>query len=185
MHITKTVLIPPTIGASLQPILGKLAAAVLLGADFTYMAAAINKADCGVSGVTPIKGYLATDASQFTAFLVPNAVFEGTAQAMGITVTQLIANFTAAQWRNIWLNHLVAGTNNLASMTNGSQLTTLLDANAKLVVTDNANAPQGKVLTTTGGTTGMGGTIGAAIVVKDISASNGVAHVVAKILIPN
>jgi uncharacterized surface protein with fasciclin (FAS1) repeats len=184
VHVTKTVLIPPSVGASLTPILGKLSATVLLASDFSYLAAAMTKADCGVAGVTPLSAIL-TSTGPFTAFLPPNAVFEGTAAAMSITVDQLIANFTAAQWRNIILNHIVAGTYNKAALTNGTQLTTMLSADAKLIVTDNANAPEGKVLTTTGGTTGMGGTVGAALVVVDLAASNGVAHVVAKILFPN
>jgi len=187
VHVTKTVLIPFSVEASLTPILGKLSATVLLAADFTHLAKAIMRADCGVAGVTPISNIL-SGPGPYTAFLPPNQVFEGTAQAWPggpYTVDQFISALTPEQWRNILLNHIVAGTNNKAALTNGTLLTTLLHADAKLVVTDNANAPEGKVLTTTGGTTGMGGTTGAALVVVDLSASNGVAHVVAKILIPN
>lgn len=187
VHVTKTVLIPPSVGASLTPILGKLSATVLLASDFTYLAMAMTKADCGAAGVTPLSAMLSS-AGPFTAFLPPNPVFEGTAQQLGITVDQLIGNFNAAQWRSIILNHIVAGTNELSALTNGTELTTLLDASAKLTVTDvpvSASTPEGKILGTSGGTTGLGGTQQAPILVKDLPASNGVAHVVGKILIPD
>jgi uncharacterized surface protein with fasciclin (FAS1) repeats len=187
VHVTKTVLIPPSVGASLTPILGKLSATILLATDFSHLAKAMTKADCGSTGVTPIAAML-SGAGPYTAFLPPNPVFEGTATAMSITVDQLIANFTAAQWRAIILNHIVAGTNNLANLTNGLQVTTLLNANAKLTVTDvpvSANTPKGKILGTSGAGTGLPGTQQAPILISDVAASNGVAHVVGKILIPN
>lgn len=187
VHVTKTVLIPPSVGASLTPILGKLAATVLLASDFTHLAKAMSKADCGVSGVTPLAAIL-SGTTNLTAFLPPNPVFEGTAAAQSKTVDQLIATFTAAQWRNIILNHIVTGTNNLSALTNGVQLTTQLSSTAKLTVTEvpvSANTPTGRILGTSGGTTGLGGTQQSPILVADLAASNGVAHVVGKILIPN
>jgi uncharacterized surface protein with fasciclin (FAS1) repeats len=190
VHVTKTVLIPPSVGASLTPILGKLSAAVLLSSDFTYLAMVMSKADCGVAGVTPLSAML-SGPGPYTAFLPPNQVFEGTATAMSITVTQLIAAFSPGQWRSIILNHIVAGTNNNAALTNSLQLTTLLSADAKLTVTTGGPAgapplsPIGKYLATSGGTTTLGGTTSAPIWQADVAASNGVGHVVGKILIPN
>lgn len=188
VHVTKTVLIPPTVGASLTPILGKLSATVLLASNFSHLAKAMTKADCGVPGVTPLSSLLSA-AGPYTAFLPPNAVFEGTAAAQSKTVDQLIAMFTAEQWRNIILNHIVSGTKNLASLTNATQLTTsIASGTAKLTVTDvpvSSSTPKGKILSTSGGTTGLGGTLQSPILVSDVAASNGVAHVVGKILIPN
>lgn len=197
VHVTGSVLIPPSVGATLTPILGKLAATVLLGADFTYLAQAMTKADCGVAGVTPLSNILADPTgATYTAFLPPNAVFEGTAQALGgITVTQLIANFTAQQWRDIILNHLVLGTKASAALTNGAVLGTLQNPGTTLLTvadgtpgnptTDPSKSPIGKYLTTSGGATSLGGTSSAPIYLPDLTASNGVAHVVGKILFPN
>lgn len=187
VHVVGSVLIPPSVGQVLTPILGKLVATVLLGADFKYLAKAMTIADCGVSGVTPLSNILA-GPGPYTAFLPPDLVFEGTAAASSKTVDQFIAQFTAEQWRAIILNHIVAGSKNLASLTDETTLTTLLGTSVKLTVSDVAvseQTPTGKVLTTSGGTSGLGGTTGSPILVADQGASNGIAHVVGKILIPN
>ncbi|MGE0772933.1 MAG: fasciclin domain-containing protein [Cyclobacteriaceae bacterium] len=196
VHVVESVMIPPATGASLTPILGKLAATVLLGADFTILARFMTKADCGVSGVTPLSNVLAgPDTSPLTAFLPPNVVFEGTAAEAGVTVDQLLASFSAAQCRQIILNHVVSGSVARSALTNGAQLTTLLDAAAKLNVTvipsanctpgASATNPYCTIFSTSGGSTSLGGTTQAPLLVPDIAHSNGVGHVVGKILIPN
>jgi transforming growth factor-beta-induced protein len=196
VHVTASVLIPPSVGATLTPILGKLAATVLLGADFTHLAKAMTKADCGVAGVTPLSNILADPSgATYTAFLPPNDVFEGTAALGGITVTQLIAAYTAQQWRDIILNHVVSGTKAASTLTNGTALGTFQNPGTTLLTvadgtpgdptTDPTKSPVGKYLTTSGGTTGLGGATSAPIYVTDVTASNGVAHVVGQILFPN
>lgn len=201
VHITKTVLIPPSVGASLTPILGKLVANILLGADFSYMAKAMTRADCGITNpdVTPLSNILANPDGTYTLFLVPNTVFAGTAAASGgITVDQLIAAYTAEEWRSILLNHILAETKSAADLVDGNSYTTLLNLGVSLIrvadgtpgdpTTDPTKSPIGKYLSTSGGTTGINGGAGtsnAPIYVKDIAASNGVAHVVGKILFPN
>lgn len=191
VHITRSVLIPPSVGASLTPILGKLSAVVLLGADFKYLAQVITKADCGTDG-TDLAAILSS-TGPFTAFLPPDAVFSGTAAAWpggAITVQQLIDAFSAAQWRAIIQNHIVAGSNTFASLDQDEVLTTTLNANAKLTVSIVEPAPAGtlgKFLTTSGAGLGGGlpGATNAPILVKDIATSNGTGHVVGKILFPN
>ncbi len=192
VHITRSVLIPPSVGASLTPILGKLSAVVLLGADFKYLAQVMTKADCETEG-DDIAAILSS-AGPFTAFLPADAVFTGTAanwpEAAGgpLTVPQLIDAFTGAQWRAILMNHVVAGSNTYASLEAAEVLTTSLNANAKLTVSIIDPAPAGtlgKFLTTSGAGTGLPGSSNAPIVVKDIVVSNGTAHVVGKILFPN
>lgn len=199
VHVTASVLIPPSVGATLTPILGKLAATVLLGADFTYLAKAMTKADCGVSGVTPLSNILADPSgATYTVFLPPNTVFEGTAAAAPggpITVDQLIAAYTAQQWRDIILNHVVSGTKAASALTDGTALGTFQNPGTTLLTvadgapgnptTDPTKSPVGKYLTTSGGTTGLGGAASAPIYVTDVTASNGVAHVVGRILFPN
>lgn len=193
VHIVESVMIPPAIGASLTPILGKLSATILLGADFTYLAKAMTIADCGTAG-TDIAAIL-SGAGPYTTFLPPNPVFEGTAAVFPggpYTVDQFIALFTAAQWREIILNMIVSGASNEnADLIDALEMTTMQNANAKLtidVVTPGAppaGSPVGKMVNTSGGATGMGGTTNCPIYVVDIAASNGVAHAVGKILFPN
>jgi uncharacterized surface protein with fasciclin (FAS1) repeats len=195
VHITESVMIPPTTGSSLTQILGTITATILLGADFEYLAMAVIKADCGVAGVTPIQNILANSAGTYTAFLPVDAVFDATAKVVlannSATGAQLIGAFTAAQWRSIILNHIIATENANSALTNGAQLTTMLSGTAKLTVATGGAAgapplsPIGKYLSTSGGTTGLGGTTQAPIWSPDIDQANGVVHVVGKILIPN
>lgn len=190
VHVVKTVLIPPSVGASLTPILGTLAGTVLLASDFSDLAKFISKADCGITDEsTPIANILANPDGAYTAFLPPNAVFDGTAVALlgsGKTADDLLANFSAAQCRAIVLNHIGAGTYELADLTADTQVTTMISATLNVsTVTPSSDVPTGILLTTSGGTTELGGTSNAPILVGDIPASNGVAHVVGKILFPN
>jgi uncharacterized surface protein with fasciclin (FAS1) repeats len=153
------VLIPFGIGERITPQLGTVLANILLGADFSYMAQALTIADCGVTDQTPLQNILVS-AGPYTIYLVPNPVFEGTATAMGISVDQLISDFTAAQWRNILANHIISGVYQKSDMTDGAELATSLPG-AKLIATDvpvSENTPEGKILATLGGTTGLGGT---------------------------
>ncbi len=196
VHKTASVLIPPSVGESLTATLGKLLGTVLLGADFTTLAKVMTKADCGVSGVTPLSNILGDDTgNKYTAFLPPNDVFTGTAALGGLTVDQLIDAYTAQQWRDIILNHIVVGTKAQADLTNGVSFATMLGTGAPILTftdgtpgdptTDPTKSPIGKYIATSGGTTGLGGASGAPIYVADLSADNGVAHVVGQILFPN
>lgn len=122
-HIIESVLIPPTIGASLTPILGTIAGTVLLGADFTDLAAIIAKADANFTEsatpnptfkittwlAMPITGTTVTaNQNGITFFAIPNAVFQAAAVGAGVTESQLIASFTASAdaARGLLLNHL-------------------------------------------------------------------------------
>ena len=197
VHITKTVLIPPSVGKSLTPILGKLAATVLLGADFTTLAKVITIADCPITDVNmKITSILADPTGNtYTAFLPPNDVFSGTAALAGKTVDQLIAAYTPEQWRSILLNHIVAGTKTKADLTNGASFSTLLNPGVSNLTfadgtpgdptADPTKSPVGKYVSSSGGATGLGGSANAPIYVADLVASNGVAHVVGQILFPN
>jgi uncharacterized surface protein with fasciclin (FAS1) repeats len=185
MHVVESVMIPPSIGTSLTPILGKHTATILLGSSFSYLAKAMTKADCGEANpankIATVLASAVNTSSVFTVFLPPDPVFAGTATALGLpNADALIAAFTAAQWRNILLNHVVSGTNNLSSLTNGTELTTLLGT--KLIVTDvpvSAQTPTGKVLSVNTLTT-----INCPILLPNLAVSNGVDHVVGKILFP-
>lgn len=122
VHVTGTVLIPQSVGASLTPILGTLAGSVFLGADFTTLVKLINKADAGVSAADQIRTLLATPPATETAsnvrrtfFAVPNAYFSAAAQQQGVTVDQFLASISAAAARAILLNHFI--TTNVAART--------------------------------------------------------------------
>jgi uncharacterized surface protein with fasciclin (FAS1) repeats len=139
VHVTKTVLIPPSVGASLTPILGTMAGTVLLGADFTDLAALIYAADNGftenqATGTFKISTWLAMPTASQTAlgvqgitfFAIPNAVFKAAASQQGITEAQLVAAFSSSSTaaRGLLINHLstakqytTAGTNKFSATT--------------------------------------------------------------------
>jgi transforming growth factor-beta-induced protein len=196
VHVVKTVLIPPSVGASLTPILGTLAGTVLLANDFSDLAKFIMKADCGITGEeTPIANILANPEGSYTAFLPTNAVFDGTAATLlgeGKDADDLLANFTAAQCRQIVLTHIGAGTYEIADLTAETSINTLLGGTLTVsTTTPSASVPLGILLTTGGTDTGLGGTSSVPVYPfdaeghGDIPASNGVAHIVVKVLFPN
>lgn len=160
-------------------------------AEYSYFAQVILLADCGVSGVDPILLILSGNGPM-TLFLPTNAAFEEAAANQGMTISQLIDSYSPSQWRNIILNHIVIEhAYSLAELIDLFELTTLQHDACRLTVTDvavTAEAPLGKVLATSGCTTGINEGTGASevpILTANLNASNGVAHAVGKILFPN
>lgn len=100
MHTTASVLIPPSVGETLTPILGTIAGSVLLGADFSIIAEGILMADAGKDAAATISGALAA-LPNLTVFAPTNATFE----SLGITAGDL----TAAEWDAYVRNHIVVG----------------------------------------------------------------------------
>jgi len=203
MHITGTVLIPPSVGAVLVPILGKIAGTVLLGKDFTLLARLIARADAGytedaATGKLKVSSWLArptsTTAPTFdgaTFFATPNAVFEAAASGLGVTATAFIDSFTTGATgtaRAVLLNHYVIGkyvvtaTAGSTTLTNGATLTPLNGDTKKITIltgqTVSAQNPYGVVLSNTPGTAASF----RPIVSKDLAHSNGIIQVFGGIL---
>lgn len=119
IHVTRTVLIPQTTGATLTPILGTMAGAILLGKDFTNLAKVILAADNGFTenagtGTFKVSTWLAMPISTsgavtanqkgFTFFAPPNAA--GTTPVFTADIANaLIA--TPDKGRSVLLNHLI------------------------------------------------------------------------------
>lgn len=111
IHIIDVVMVPPTIGASIVATLGTVAQPVLLGADFTILAAAIAKADSdNVTGgddegeatiLSLLSDNTLTGADQLTVFAPTNATFN----AASITAD----TYDAATWEAIIKHHVVVG----------------------------------------------------------------------------
>ncbi|MBS1558703.1 MAG: fasciclin domain-containing protein [Bacteroidetes bacterium] len=123
-HVTGSVLIPPSVGSTLTPILGTLAGTVMLGASFSDLATIIMAADATFTqdpstGKFKISTWLAMPISAsgaitanlqgITFFAPPNQVFAAAAAAQSVSesafVSALAANPTTA--RALLLNHLV------------------------------------------------------------------------------
>ena len=193
VHITATALIPPSIGAVLVPILGTMAAPILLGKDFTQLVKIIGAADAIVTETADKKKivtYLAMPAANFpggkggTFFASPNAVLSDA------TVTALTS--AADKGRSFLLNHLVGGKYGVAAGTDVTVMSTTgqtfnpfsntpnTPKTIKVVkTTASATVPNG-VIVTTGELTDQ--TKYAPIYVKDLANSNGLIQVIGGVL---
>lgn len=113
VNVTESVLIPPSVGATLTPILGTNAGTVLLGADFSILAQGVLKADAyaDANSLTTLVSVLAGPAVH-TVFGPTNETFD----AAGIGVDDL----TGEQWYGTILNHVVLSDVAPADLTDGS-----------------------------------------------------------------
>ncbi len=162
MHTTKSVLIPPSVGATLTPLLGTVAGTLMLSADFSDFAKAIQKADSFIPpGESPIVSMFASTTSQVTVFAPPNEVFsQGNIK---------ISDYTDTVWRYIILYHAIAGTKKLADLTQRSY-PSLSYLGESVYLTSSSGAAYVN---------------GYPIVVPDASpASNGIVHVLGGFLVP-
>ena len=144
MHKVETILIPPTIYASIGVNLGKLSQAVLLSANFTTLASAVAKADtyAADNSLPTITSYLTGD-TEYTLFAPTNQTFE----AINSDPAVVLAAYTAQQWYGILSNHFVADDGNgaddnvtvdEAELTTGATFTT--KAGATLQIFNNTAA---------------------------------------------
>lgn len=140
VHIVKSVLIPPTVGATLTPILGTNAGTLLLGAPFSILAQAIYKADAfaaGVEGMPTLVSILAGEANH-TVFAPTNDTFYAAAgvadgdseEVIDAKVAGFLEAFTGEEFYGIIANHVVIRTTNIApsELTTGATFTTALNA---------------------------------------------------------
>ncbi len=203
VHIVQSVMVPPSVGLVLIPILGKMAGTILLGKDFSYLARLIARADAGYvedasTGKLKIVSHLArptsTTAPVFagaTFFAPPNAVFEAAAAKAGITATQLVDSFTTGgdgTARAVLLNHyaigkyVVTATAGSETFTNGMSIATVLSGKAITVSVGTPTAtppnPYGVAVSNNPGVA----TSFAPIFVKDLPHSNGIVQAIGGIL---
>jgi len=176
VHVVDRILIPPTIFATIGANLGKVSQTILLGADFSTLAAAITKADteyAGPNNVTPLSAILAGTAgpAQITVFAPVNDVFT----QLNITLDSR----TGEEWYGLIANHvlgqkllstqLVEGTGNVTLA--GGAITLLPSGGLDSDGVEGAEA-----------TFAVDPDTGNAVV--DIESENGVVHAIAGVLAP-
>jgi uncharacterized surface protein with fasciclin (FAS1) repeats len=193
VHIVESVMIPPSTGAVLVPILGTMAGTILLGKDFTYLASLVMKADVGFTETSDEKKIVtllamptSVNPGGSTFFAPPNAVI--TAAAGGsANVSAFLNSFDAAEARGLLLNHLIVGTQYVVTASAGSTtISNGADANAASGTTltfltglpVSTNNPYGIVVTPNPDDTGTY----APIVQKDLVHNNGIIQVIAGII---
>jgi uncharacterized surface protein with fasciclin (FAS1) repeats len=176
VHIVETVLIPFSVEASLTPILVRLAGTVLLGSDFSYLAALVSKADCATANAADRIGTILAGNAQLTAFLPPNGVFEAAAGGAA-NVPAFLDGINAATARAILLNHIVDGAITLEQLP--ESFTTRLGATVNVIATEpSQQVPTGRILRVAGSETNV------PIAIPDIQHANGRGHVILGILMP-
>ncbi|WKK75791.2 fasciclin domain-containing protein [Marivirga salinae] len=165
IHETNSVLIPPSIGAQLTPILGTVSGTLLLGADFSDLAIAIQRVDAARAerGDTPFAQILADRQGSYTVFAPVNAVFDGA----GIDPSTADVGFLEA----VILNHVIVGDNLAAAdiqgqLAGGDNTLTTLGGEVTVAPTEFQGNP----------TLSIGG---AAVVSPDNVTGNGTVHAIA------
>lgn len=181
LHITKSVLIPPTIGGNLSALLGTIAGTLRLSADFTYMAALLDKADAAAveASKTPATSLLASDngGDKWTVFAPSNGVFEGMAAAGGVTVDQFMASITDPYVAV--LSMISSGVKGSSNFTHGDQITDFNERTFTLASTDvTTQTPTGWVLVSNTNVEASP----APLYLLDIANGNGVIHVAAMLM---
>jgi uncharacterized surface protein with fasciclin (FAS1) repeats len=142
MHITGSVLIPPSVGAQLTPILGTNAGTLLLGANFSDLARVIGRADTFAitSQIPPISAMLADTAaaSVHTVFAPTNETFDaivaGVNDTSSVTFTKemVVQLYSGQDWYGILLNHIVFGSVGIEDLTGADAQTTGVKFNSAL-----------------------------------------------------
>ena len=190
MHKTGSVLIPPSVGATLTPILGTNAGTLLLGAEFTILASGIALADAYAAGdeqIPSLTGILAgTDIH--TVFAPTDATF------LSEALVDVYPTFTGEQWYGIIANHVVINDGNEADdneVIDEDELASLAmftsaAANTLLIIESAPTNGLGIYIDGNGdfdATDGSG--LDAEVVVIDAAAAgNGTVHVIAGVLTP-
>lgn len=199
MHTTESVLIPPSVGATLTPILGTNAGTVLLGTDFSYLAQGITLADLYAEANTlPTLVSTLAGTTNHNVFAPSNATFDAAAALAGFTIEDYLATFTGEMWYGIISNHVVVG-DIIAEgdMTTGATYTTALGETLTFAVTGmpspavaaaNPEAP-GIIIDSNGDLTVMDPTTwvnadAEIVFVNAAPSSNGTVHVIAGVLAP-
>ncbi|GAA5038234.1 hypothetical protein GCM10011506_34940 [Marivirga lumbricoides] len=170
VHVVETILVPPTIFATIGANLGKVSQTILLSSNFSTLAAAIYKADTYAATddeVTPLTEILANGELDLTVFAPVNEVFANAEPAITLDT------YTAEQWYGLIANHVL--------------LTTKLKADLEVGI-GNPTAAEGVITLLPSGGLDSDGVEGAEAQfitgASDIVSDNGVVHAIAGILKP-
>jgi len=142
VHILASVMIPPSVGASLTPILGTNAGTILLGANFSDLATAIGLADAfaAEAGAPTLTSILA-GTTEHTVFAPTNETFAAAAAGAGVTVEQFLASLTGQQWYGVVANHVVLSRVLPEDLTTGASFPTALEGSRILVFNNTELVP--------------------------------------------
>ena len=182
VHIIDVVMIPPTIGDLVVQTLGTVAQPILLGADFSTLSDAIQKAEvyAVTNSLTSLIGTLSDPQATLTVFAPPNTVFA----AASIDVD----TFTGEQWYGLILHH-VTGTiygDSGTAFAAQSAITMLSQGSVFVLATDAPTDPGNGILSGVVLDSDDDQQADAQIALEDAaSGNNGTVHAIAGVLDPN
>ncbi|MBK6266029.1 fasciclin domain-containing protein [Marivirga sp. S37H4] len=181
VHVVETILVPPVQVFSMIAVhLGKVSQAVLLGADFSTLAAAIQKADeFAASASQPLlSDILSSESETLTVFAPVNAVFV----SAGITLDA----YSGQEWYGLIANHILSVEVKGADFVAGASYTTKAQKTITVLTTEapidaDAGITSGVVLDSNGDSAPNG-----QIALENAydSQINGVVHAFAGVLTP-
>lgn len=187
IHVVESVLVPPSASAeALAELLGNLAGAALLSDDFSYLSRLIKAADDGVAEADQITTLLKGDGIDtdedgtpdgLSVLFPPNAYFVAVADAMSMSVEDLLASYTAnpAALRTILKRHVIPGKLTTDMLSDNYTVTTV--AGTDLVfkqVPTSENTPLGYVVYSSTDTDAQNPV---SLLAGDIQVMNGYLHV--------
>ncbi len=183
IHTVGSVLIPPSVGATLTPNLGKTSGALLLGSSFSILAQGLIKSEeyAATSEQIPsLIGILAGTTSH-TVFAPSNGTFE----AGSLTAD----SFTAQQWYGILATHVVMSDVGPADLTDLATFTAASGATLTVLTTQAPTDPAKGILTgiaidSNGDTTPEAQVAVPSTASSALVTSNGQIHVIAGVLLP-
>jgi len=154
IHVIDAVLFPPSVN-----IVGLASA----NANLSYLVAAVTRAGSGVVNAL-------TAAGPITVFAPTNAAF----QAAGFATIASIQAADPAVLANILTYHVVAARAFSTNLTNGAELTTAQGGKVKVTISGNAVSVLGKGNATSASN----------VTIANLLATNGVVHVIDRVLLP-
>jgi uncharacterized surface protein with fasciclin (FAS1) repeats len=175
IHIIDAVLTPPT---------GNIVEIAVANTELDILAAAVTKAGLATNlqAAGPLTVFAPTDAAFLT--LLRSAAFYNNpdlTETQAITaidgLTETGGTLPLATLRQILLYHVVSGSNYSINLTNGSVATLKADAPKNVTI-----GGVGSVSITVTGS--AAGATASSVVIANVSANNGVAHVIDKVLLP-
>ena len=181
VHVVDRILIPETICTTIGENLNKVSQTLLLGADFSTLAAAIAKADtyaAQTDGVTPLIDIISDDNATLTVFAPVNAVF----QQANISLD----DYTAEQWYGLISNHVITSGVVLSSdLEVGQRFVSAAGGPITVLTLDAETNEAAGILTGVAlDSDGIPTTAEGQVAVADIESENGVVHALAGVLTP-
>lgn len=198
-HITSSVLISPSVGASLTPLLNTLGGSIMLGSNFSVLARAILKADTFAVGASQptLVSIISDKDADLTIFAPTNGTFQAAAgvadgdsdAVIAAKINGFLANFSGQQFYGIIATHVLASAVGAADLTAGASFVAASGATLTVLSTTAPTDPAKGILTgividSNGDTTPEAQVAVPSSASDALVSPNGQIHIIAGLLLP-